>query len=361
MWYNAQFLIKPKDLFWIGGFIVLSLLPGLLFTNILDSLLSKTGYLEFVFFTIWSLELPMILTTIFVLIYTWKKSIRFQLITVFIAQLISFILTWFFGPDRTISDSCGTLNIVTSHWIEPGLSNISCIIHTLFSDVTYSLAWLWILTAIILGAKKLAHWATAFILMLVISLLTIVSLPFLAYSQKHRNDSAVEQETKKEIEDIVSKHPEMHIDRLILWEGDSTDTISIKDKGSISFWYKKGGSPIIDAVKLIDRTTYDITFQCENNENGKRTYAFNTGLEVTKGSALGYLFNFEIKTIEDLSTHFDSLVSALKTFPVQKETISLTDSSGTRDFIKNPDLNYAFKIRSGEKAVCYRYIRVLEK
>lgn len=152
----------------------------------------------------------------------------------------------------------------------------------------------------------------------------------------------------------------MQIDQLILQGGDAITTIFIRDKGKIFFRHRKGDPPRIDFITLTSGVSYDTSFQCEYQENGKRSYAYDVLLDVTKDAYLGDFFDFEIKTIDDLFTRFDDLVNTLKSFPVLEEAVFLTDNYGTKDFVKDPDPRYAFKIDPKEKAICYRYVRVTQ-
>ncbi len=199
-----------------------------------------------------------------------------------------------------------------------------------------------------------------FLCLAYLGFIIMVVIPLGGYFISHLDDKQVEQATEKEIRDIVAKHPEMHVERLVLWEGDSTDTLSIKDKGKVDFWYRKSGHPRIESVTTTEGKTYITSFDCENNDNGKRSNAYTYGLEVIKGSPLGHLFSFEINTLEDLSSHFNDLVKTLDTLPRLKETETMIDQSGTREVVKNPDLKYLFKPNPGEKAMCYYYIKVTD-
>lgn len=366
--------MKLKDLLWTFGFSVFSIFPGIVIFNYLEVLegLFPDPFIFSFFFSFIALELPMVLSIIFALIYFRQRSFRFQMIAILLASIVSYVINWFLGPDKSITDACSIWNGETNSLMKPDLSQLPCMIHTLVTNSLFFLAWLWILTLLLLGIKKLGalllqrysiklpipSWPLFIIMSLILFVVTFISYPFIIYAIHHRDDPRVEKETEQEIREIVSKHPEMTIDRLVLWEGDSTDTISIKDKGNISFWYRKGGHPLIESIILENGKVYSTNFMCEQIKGGKREYAYDYTMEVTKDAPLGHLFNFEIKTISDLSTRFDDLVKTLDTFPRIEETVTLTDRSGTRDFIKNPDPKYSFKTNYSEKADCYHYVRI---
>jgi hypothetical protein len=205
--------------------------------------------------------------------------------------------------------------------------------------------------------KKWLKITTGIILSLLLLVLLYFGSAIGVYLLKHRNDPVIEKETEAEIRAEVAKFPNVTIKNLVKWEGDTINEIEIADKGKISFWYRKGDAPRIEGLTLVSGQTYATSFQCEKNNNGRRSYAYTTDLKLTKDQPLYHLFNFEVKTIKDLITNFDKIYEVVKTFPKMPQTVKMQESGGTYELVASPDPKYSFHNKFQPESTCYYYIR----
>lgn len=222
--------------------------------------------------------------------------------------------------------------------------------------------------------KNKNHLITAAVIIFFAGIILLASPFILLFIQSTLIWPRTEKATDKEVRQQVAQLPNVTLNRNMLWEGDSMVTLTIKDKGEAIFWYKLGGPPQILSLKTTTGKNYSTEFDCEDKtSDGKRKYAYNVNLEITKNNPLGKLFPFEVKTIPDLVNHYDAIISILATFPKQTETVTINDSTGTRQFTKNPDPKYAFYMNyhtpliyrplelimgsPNKNAVCYYYLK----
>jgi len=171
--------------------------------------------------------------------------------------------------------------------------------------------------------KKIAQYCV--VLIAIIFFLYFSLLIFLLYFQ----NGFVEKKFAKESGGIQNIKVRTHS----IFEGGLSATFEIAGKGSIEIMYGIAG---LEYIRRIGE--FDTIFMCPEDKNS----AIVLGLG--KGNKFQKWFPFQINTLHELVSHYDDIISILKTFP------------------KTPDPDYAVITTSkpfglGKKTNCSLYVK----
>ncbi len=139
VWYNPFMMLRIISISLLLGliteFLVKFILP--IFSN------SASSHLGFLTIFILML-LPIIVTSITVLILTLKYSVKYPLVVIGLSQFAIYVIDSFNGPDKATDDACFNLNL-----IELKTNYLSCAFTTLISQSVFFLLPFLVITFLI--------------------------------------------------------------------------------------------------------------------------------------------------------------------------------------------------------------------
>lgn len=177
-------------------------------------------------------------------------------------------------------------------------------------------------------------------LLLGIGIIIVLVVAFMGYSYYSmmvgdpKREKQIEEKFNREAKELKDV---LEVNRFTVWEGDSIAEVTIKGKGKVTMWYD------IDNVRISSIDKYFTSFQCLKKNKGTYKEVFNTSLSINPQSSLYSKFNFEVNNLHDVVTHYDEILTVVKTFPPRGEEIEVKDENGNLDKVpKHLDEKYAF-------------------
>jgi hypothetical protein len=146
----------------------------------------------------------------------------------------------------------------------------------------------------------------------------------------------------------IKKYRGVHVEQFAIWEGDGIATLSIAQKGRVSFWYGVDMIPRIESV-----AQYSTSFDCfyADSKGKKLSYAYSANLDLGKDTQFKKWFPFQVNSLKDLLNHYEDIVAVVNTFPKNPELVKFRDIYGERMVLKNSHTNFVINTKLDGRAV----------